>query len=150
WRYGPDDFRNPPPEPCKNSERDGEPEQEPQHLLPLLGRRLRGFHALCRQPHLFPLHYPVRRASGGRAAIPGNDALKDFFVDRLDLHLEIERFQIVIIAAPGEEQDPDLFIQRLLRPREEFGQRPCIASLGILLLVLLRKDHLPQRVSVYR
>src|SRR5215813_4520857 len=56
-------------------------------------------------------------SAGGRAAIPGNDALKNFFVERLDLYPEIERFQVVIIAAPGEEQDPDLFIQRLLGAR---------------------------------
>src|SRR5262245_63080537 len=110
-RYGPEDFRDSPPEPGKNSERDGKPDQEPQQFLPLLRRRLRGFRALRRQPHLFPLHCPVRRASGGRSAIPGNDALKDFFIERLDLNLEIERFQIVIIAAPVEEKDPDWLIK---------------------------------------
>src|SRR5262245_55207604 len=148
-RYWPDDFRDPPPEPGKNSERDGKLDQEPQQLLPLLGRRLRGVSAFRHQPHLFPLHCSVRRAPGGRAAIPWDDSLKDFSVERLDLNLEIERFQLVIIASPGEEQDPDLFSERLLRPREESGQRLGVVGAGILLLVFSRKDHLPQRAGVY-
>src|SRR5262249_213055 len=88
-------------------------------------------------------------ASGGRAAIPRDDALKDFSVERFYLNLEIERFQLVIIATPGEEQDPDLPGERLLRPREELGERLGVVGAGILLFVLSRKDHLPQRAGVY-